>query len=160
VRADRLPEVVRTSGRVVEGKEPPAPIKLSKAARPWYDDIVATLAEAGVIEECDKYVISLAAVAWGEIVMLSRVIAEEGMFAHGSTGQLKEHPAVRMRRDATSTFEKLIQNIALSPVARARLGLAALGVGIMSKELDAMLNGDATSEAEDLDAVVVALPGT
>jgi P27 family predicted phage terminase small subunit len=156
VRADRLPEVVRVSPRLEPGERLPAPMELGRDALAFYDDVQVALIEAGVIERIDRYLLALTAEAWGTAVKASRVLAEVGQYTLGSQNQVVVHPAVKIQRDAIQLFERLSQSLCLSPVARARLGLAALTGQLMSHELDELL---APADAIDAEAIDVGIDG-
>jgi P27 family predicted phage terminase small subunit len=160
-----LPEVVRVSGRaeLAEIAEPPA--HLGKDAAQWWREVAPVLAEAGVLEKIDRYVLAMAAESYGDVLRMNRVIHEKGMFTTGSVGNIVEAPWVKVRRDAMAMFERYLNHVALSPVSRARLGLAHLTGRALMKEMDDAIGGlddPATIDAdviedEDLDAV--GLPG-
>jgi hypothetical protein len=63
------------------------------------------------------------------------VIATDGHFVRGSVGQLREHPAIRIEREATAMFLKIAEHYALTPVARTRLGLAELHRRTLAQEM-------------------------
>jgi P27 family predicted phage terminase small subunit len=160
-----LPEQVLVNGRaeVAEVLEPP--VELRKDARAWWDRVVPALAEAGLLERVDVYIVAMAATAWGEWVGATRVIGEFGQYQIGSVGNIVPHAATKVQRDALASFERLVGHLALSPTARARLGLAHLHGRALMKEMDDAIGSrdddllaDAdVIEEEDLDTV--GLPG-
>lgn len=169
VRPSRVPEPVRVSGRadLADLEEPPA--HLGKDAAQWWSEVAPVLAEAGILERVDRYVLACAASAYGDVVRMDRVIAEYGMFAMGSVGNYVEGPWVKIRRDAMATFERFSNHLAISPVSRARLGLAHLTGRALMAEMEAELGpGDGDSDggvlddvedAEVVDPLDVGLPG-
>lgn len=58
------------------------------------------------------------------------------LVALGSTGQLTEHPAVAIERAAAAVVLRLATEFAMTPTARARLGLAVLEGRSLQKELE------------------------
>jgi len=56
--------------------------------------------------------------------------------ALGSTGQVTEHPLLASERNAASLVLRAGEHYAVTPVARARLGLAALQGRSLQRELD------------------------
>lgn len=58
------------------------------------------------------------------------------LVALGSTGQLTEHPAVEIERAAAAIVLRLATEFAMTPTARARLGLAVLEGRSLQKELE------------------------
>ena len=124
------------------------------------------MAEVGVIESIDLHKHALAATAWDDVVKAQRVLDELGHYQLGSAGQIKEHSAIRIKHLAISSYERLANHLCLSPVARTRLGLAALTAKAMQREMDELIgatpiavdadaDADADAEVEDLDAVGV-----
>lgn len=161
-----LPEPVRVSGRLEPGELPAPPMALGKAAMAFWDHVTPTLADAGVLERIDLYMLALAASAWGDVQKAQAVLDHFGYFDHGSVGQIREHAAVKMKREATITYERLANHLCLSPVARTRLGLAALHAGVLAAEMDELIGsrdeGPAPIDAEvveDEDLAAVGLPG-
>lgn len=160
-----LPAPVLIGGRpeVVEELQPPT--ELGHDAQAWWDEVVPALTEARLIDRLDVYVLACAAGAWGDVVRAERVIGSEGPFAIGSTGQIVPHAATKLKRDAMMLFERYLNHLALSPVARTRLGLAHLHGRAMTRELERDLDGPAAvDEPEPIDVTVledseVGLPG-
>lgn len=151
-----LPERVRLSGRpeVADVAEPPAHLELNADAAQWWRDVVPVLAEAGVIESIDIYVLAVPAKMWAEMRACDRVIAKEGMFAMGSGTNIVIAPWVKARRDAAVIYERYLNHLALSPVARARLGLAHLAGQSMALELERAL-APMEGDADFIDADVI-----
>lgn len=160
-----LPEPVRVSNRVQPGETAKPPMELNgAAARAFWAEVVPVLTEAGVIERIDLFMLALAANAWGDVAKAEAVLAECGYFQAGSKGQLREHSALKIKREATLTFERLANHLCLSPVARTRLGLATLTARAMSLEMDELLGGregdPSVADAEVVgDDELVGLPG-
>lgn len=161
VRPSRIPEPVRVSGRAELGDLAEPPEHLGKDAAQWWREVAPVLAEAGVLERIDRYVLACAASAYGDVVKMDRVIREKGMFAMGSVGNIVEAPWVKTRRDAMTTFERFSNHLALSPVSRARLGLAHLTGRALIAEMDGAIGPmSAPVDAEVVDdPLEVGLPG-
>jgi P27 family predicted phage terminase small subunit len=157
-----LPEPVRVSRRLQGSELPEPPMELGKAARDFWEQVTPVLADAGVLERIDLFMLSLAASAWGDVQKAQRVLDEQGMFQMGSVGQIREHSALKIKREATITFERLANHLCLSPVARTRLGLAALTAQAMSREMDDLLGDDddeLVTDGEVVEDELVGLPG-
>jgi len=92
-------------------------------------------------------------------VKSGRAIAKEGMFTFGSRGQPREHPAVRIERDATVLYLRAAEQFGLTPVARTRLGLAELHRRSLHAEMDRALNDEPAIDGEAVDDGDVGLPG-
>lgn len=160
-----MPEVLLVAGRpdLERFREPPA--TLPRDAKAFWLGCVEKLVEAGVIDLVDGPALEMLATAYARVQQAQRVIAEEGHFAIGSGGQLKEHPALKIEQTYMTMFERYLNHFALSPIARTRLGLAQLHGKAMAKELEDALSGSPqAAEPEPVDAEViddgdVGLPG-
>lgn len=121
-----LPEPLLVAGRptLEEMHEPPE--HLPPDAQEFWRDSIVRLIEVGIIDRVDGPALEQLAMQYARIRGAQRVIAEAGYFAKGSTGQIREHPALKIEREATSMFLKLAEHYALTPIARTRLGLAEL----------------------------------
>ena len=163
VRSSRVPAPVVVSGRAELADLAEPPEHLGKDAANWWREVAPVLAEAGVLERIDRYVLACAASAYGDVVKMDRVIREKGMFAMGSVGNIVEAPWVKTRRDAMTAFERFSNHIAISPVSRARLGLAHLTGRALMAEMDSAigpLDGDVdVDDAEVVEPLDVGLPG-
>jgi P27 family predicted phage terminase small subunit len=114
--------------------EPPA--HLPPEAQEFWVTSVVRLVEVGIIDRVDVPVLEQLATQYARIRQAQRVLAEDGHFTRGSVGQIREHPALKIERDATSMFLKMAEHYALTPIARTRLGLAELHKRTLAKELD------------------------
>jgi P27 family predicted phage terminase small subunit len=130
-----LPEPLLVAGRpnVNELDEPPE--HLPKEAKDFWRDSVTRLIEVGIIDRVDVPVLEQMAVQYARIRQAQRVLAVDGHFVPGSVGQLREHPALKVEKEATTLFLKMAEHYALTPIARTRLGLAELHKRTLAKEL-------------------------
>lgn len=134
-----LPDVVLVGGRPLpeEWNEPPA--HLPAEAKEFWTTSVTQLIEQGVADRIDVPVLEQLATQYARIRQAQRVLAEDGHFVRGSVGQLREHPAMKIEREATVLFLKIAEHYALTPIARTRLGLAQLAGRSLQQEMDANL---------------------
>jgi P27 family predicted phage terminase small subunit len=130
-----LPEPVLVSGRpaLEELREPPP--GLPADAHDFWRVSIDRLIEVGIVDRVDVPALEMMAVQYARAIQARRVIAEEGHFAIGSVGQIREHPALKIERDATTLFMKIAEHFALTPVARTRLGLAELHKRALATEM-------------------------
>jgi P27 family predicted phage terminase small subunit len=130
-----IPEPVLVSGRpeLHELAEPPA--HLPTDAKDFWRESVVRLVDVGIIDRVDIPALEQLAIQYARIRQSQRVLAEEGHYARGSVGQLKEHPAIKIERESTKMFLALAEQYALTPVARTRLGLAELSRRNLATEL-------------------------
>jgi P27 family predicted phage terminase small subunit len=131
-----LPDRVVVSGRptLPELSEPPA--HLPAEAKEFWAVSVTQLVDAGIADRIDIPVLEQLCTQYARIRQAQRVLAEDGHFTRGSVGQIREHPALKIEREATSMFLKMAEHYALTPIARTRLGLAELHARSLKKEMD------------------------
>jgi P27 family predicted phage terminase small subunit len=131
-----LPQTVLVGGRpdLEEFREPPPDLPVE--AQEFWRDTVLELINVGIVDRVDRPVLRQIAIQYARIAQAQRVLAEQGHYVRGSVGQLREHPALKIERDATSLFMKMAEHYGLTPVARTRLGLAELQRRSLKQELE------------------------
>ena len=135
-RADRYPEPIVVAGRPVPAELAKPPDHLPPDAREFWSDTISKLAEVGIVDFIDVPAFEMLATQYARVCEARRVVAEDGLFVLGTVGQKREHPALKIERDATRAFLRLADHFALTPVARTRLGLAGLQAKTMAAEMD------------------------
>jgi len=91
---------------------PTPPEDLPAAALLLWDEIVPILVEANVLNRINRAALTALCVQWHRSVRARGVLAQEGLFALGSTGQVVPHPALGIERGAGSWAEL---NVARTP---------------------------------------------
>jgi P27 family predicted phage terminase small subunit len=125
LRPSRHGEVPVVAGAVpFDLAEPPE--DLDETAKEFWREAVPTLMGVGLLSTVDKAALEMLSTQYARAKQAAKVIREQGHLAHGSTGQLTEHPSIRTERDAALTFLRFAEQYALTPVARTRLGLAEM----------------------------------
>ena len=120
-----VPEIVVPGGRPDEVPAPPAMLRDPYALELW-NAVTPALHELGVLANLDVPILAALCTQYARMRKAQDVVEAEGMFALGSTGQVTEHPALKMEREATRLFHQLASEYALTPSARTRLGLDLL----------------------------------
>ena len=120
-----VPDVLLVAGRPADQLDIP-PDDLPRDAQEYWRATVARLVEVGMIDLVDDAALRMLATQYARWRQAGRVVAEDGHFARGSVGQLREHPAVKIEREAHGLFLKTAEHFGLTPMARTRLGLAEL----------------------------------
>ena len=125
-RRDRVPEPLLVAGRpeLNELAEPPG--HLPREGQQFWSLYVVELVKCGIVDRVDVPLLEMMCVQYARAVQAGRVIAEFGHFSVGSTGQVKEHPAVKIEREATAMFWRIAESFGIGPLGRVRLGLAEL----------------------------------
>ena len=153
------PEVMLVAGRPAGELDLP-PQELPHDAQEYWTATVTRLVDAGMIDLVDDAALRMLSVQYARWRQAGRVVAQDGHFALGSIGQLREHPAVKIEREAHGLYLKTAEQFGLTPMARTRLGLAELHRRSLHAEMtDALggadiLDGEAVEDGDD-----VALPG-
>jgi P27 family predicted phage terminase small subunit len=138
--------------------EPPA--DLPADGKSFWISTVARLIDVGMLDLVDETALRMLATQYARWCQAGRVVALDGHFVRGSVGQLREHPAIKIEREAHGLYLKTAEQFGLTPMARTRLGLAELHRRSLHAEMDRTL-GDADViegevEADDGD---IGLPG-
>lgn len=131
--------MVLIAGRPTPSELAEPPAHLPDAAKAFWRETVLQLVEIGMVDRVDIPALEMLSVQYARICSIREVIDEVGFFARGSTGQITEHPALKIEREATALFLKLAEHYGLTPIARARLGLAEVHRRSLAAELDGAL---------------------
>jgi P27 family predicted phage terminase small subunit len=108
---------------------------LPEDAQAFWRCYVPDLVVCGIVDRVDVPLLEQLAVQYARIRGAQRVIDEVGLFTRGSVGQIREHPALRIEREATIVFDRLAQQFGLGPLGRTRLGLAEITRRSLAAEL-------------------------
>jgi P27 family predicted phage terminase small subunit len=134
-----LPAPVIVGGRPDPDSILAPPDDMPEDAKVIWRRMVPTLLQVGIIDVVDTMALEALCTQWARAKQAGRVINARGLFARGSTGQLTEHPAVAIERNAHAMFLRFAEQYALTPVARTRLGLAELQRRSLTDEMAAKL---------------------
>lgn len=152
------PEPLLIAGRPAhEFDEPPA--ELPADGRRFWRTTVSRLIDVGMLDLVDEAALCMLATQYARWRQASRVVAADGHFARGSVGQLREHPAVKIEREAHGLFLKTAEQFGLTPMARTRLGLAELHRRSLHNEMERALGSVDVIDAEADDDDDIGLPG-
>lgn len=150
-------EPVLVAGRPEDEFDQP-PDDLPHDAQHFWRDTVSRLVEVGMLDLVDSAALRMLATQYARWRQAGRVVAADGHFARGSVGQLREHPALKIEREAHVLYLKTAEQFGLTPMARTRLGLAELHRRSLHSEMEHALGG---ADVIDGEAVLDgdALPG-
>lgn len=117
------------------------PDDLPPAASELWDELVPILDNANVLNRVDAAALQALCIQWERAEQARRAIKTEGLFTLGSAGQLAEHPALQVERQAHQLMLRFAEQFGITPVARARIAAAAAVVNAsmadeLSQELD------------------------
>jgi len=120
-----------------EFEEPPAVLR--EDGRELWRTEVRRLVEVGMIDRVDRPMLVQLCVQYDRICQAQRVLAKYGHYTRGSVGQLREHPALKIEREATVLFHRIAQDFAMTPTARTKLGLQELHARSIKAEMESAL---------------------
>lgn len=131
-----LPDPILIGGRaeLADLAEPPEDMPADAAE--FWRRTAPDLIGAGILDRSDVAMFEDLCRAFARKEQFGRVIAAKDLFSPGSHGQIRQAPWVIGERQAAEEFRKLGALFGLSPVDRARLGLATLTGLSMAAELD------------------------
>ena len=116
----RSTDVVLVAGR----EKPRVPAGLNPAAKNVWRIIVADMWDSRILDRADRFIIEATSVAIARARQARKLVNKEGLTVRGATGAIIQHPAIKIERESWNQFRQLAEHLGLSPVARARLGLA------------------------------------
>lgn len=105
----------------------PFDVAMISADKRLWREIVPRLVEVGVVDRVDRTALEGLCTLYARACQAGRAVAFEGHFARGSKGQIRDHPGGADRTATPGRFHRMSKSFTLTPVARARLGLAQLG---------------------------------
>lgn len=97
------------------------PDDLPHEAMSFWEDTVKLLCDTGAIHKADKSALIAMSIQWARAERARKVLADEGYFALGSMGQIVEHPALSVERQAHSMFLRFAEQYGLTPIAREKI---------------------------------------
>ena len=105
-------------------KKPKAPAHLKEPTRLWWRNVMREWA----LEEHHIRVLTLAAEAYDRAIDAQALLARDGLVISGREGGMRPHPAVSIRRDAETSFARLLRELDLDtePPAGGRVAPPSL----------------------------------
>jgi P27 family predicted phage terminase small subunit len=153
------PEPMLVAGRPAHEFDEP-PDDLPSDGREFWRSTVSRLIDVGMLDLVDEVALRMLATQYARWCQAGRVVALDGHLARGSVGQLREHPEVKIEREAHGLYLKTAEQFGLTPMARTRLGLAELHRRSLHNEMERALDaGDVIESDADDDDDDIGLPG-
>ncbi|MBQ5863985.1 MAG: phage terminase small subunit P27 family, partial [Bacteroidales bacterium] len=97
------------------------PDKIDPEAKAYIKDVLAMLQANGIIEDVDDAAIKMLAYNYSTFIKASKIVEEEGLTITSDRGNIAEHPAVKIGRDAQTSALKVMAEFGLTAKARTRL---------------------------------------
>jgi P27 family predicted phage terminase small subunit len=131
-----LPAAIVPGGRVtvVGSLEPPE--WLMGAGLDWWRRVVPELEATGLLARLDQTALETMATLYGRLQEAREALLEDGITSIGSQGQAVTHPAAKVEAQVAALLLRFMEQYGLTPVARARAGLAILEGTKLMDELD------------------------
>ena len=79
------------------------------------------LEEKGIIEDVDDAAIKMLAYNYSTFIKANKIIEDEGLTVTSDRGNVSEHPAVKIARDAQTQAMKVMAEFGLTAKARCKL---------------------------------------
>jgi P27 family predicted phage terminase small subunit len=130
---------VLVAGRPEPGSSAPADL-FPEAAELW-ELIVPPLVEVGLVDRVDAFTLASMCTLGGRVLQARKALLTEPLVVKGDRG-LVVSPWLRIERDSIRAFFSMAEHFGLTPVARARLGLAELKRRTLAEELAGALGLD------------------
>ncbi len=100
-------------------------IELSKKIEPealeYINEVLQMLEEKGIIEDVDDAAIKMLAYNYSTFIKANKIIEDEGLTVTSDRGNVSEHPAVKIARDAQTQAMKVMAEFGLTAKARCKL---------------------------------------
>jgi len=110
-------------GTLIPAHEPEMPTGMSALARKEWKRIIPELMRAGVLTKLDASVLRLYCEAFADYMAARKTIRKEGRTYKQPNGMIRPHPAVAQFNSAERRMTILLQQLAMTPLARTRIKL-------------------------------------
>ncbi len=94
---------------------------LEPEAKEYIQDVLSMLEEKGIIEDVDDAAIQMLAYNYSTFIKANKIIEKEGLTVLSDRGNIAEHPAVKIGRDAQSQALKVMCEFGLTAKSRSKL---------------------------------------
>jgi P27 family predicted phage terminase small subunit len=121
-------------------EEPPATLG-PEGAELWRE-LVGRLGSSGALDVIDRTALTAMCLQWDIANDARRVREAQGLFSPGSSGQLAQHPAVAIERNAHLMMLRYAAEYGATPVARTRIATVNAEAAAAA-ELEATVDGEA-----------------
>ena len=106
---------------VLEMKKIELSEKLEPEALEYIQEVLQMLEEKGIIEDVDDAAIKMLAYNYSTFIKANKIIEDEGLTVTSDRGNVSEHPAVKIARDAQTQALKVMAEFGLTAKARCKL---------------------------------------
>ena len=97
------------------------PNNLAEEAKAYIEDVLLMLDQSGIMEDVDEAAIQMLAHNYSTFIKANKIIDEQGLTVISDRGNIAEHPAVKIARDAQTSALKVMAEFGLTAKSRSKL---------------------------------------
>ena len=97
------------------------PNNLAEEAKAYIEDVLLMLEHSGIMEDVDEAAIQMLAHNYSTFIKANKIIDEQGLTVISDRGNIAEHPAVKIARDAQTSALKVMAEFGLTAKSRSKL---------------------------------------
>lgn len=97
------------------------PENLEPEAKAYIESVLEMLESNGIIDKVDDAALQMLARNYSTFIKASKMVEEEGLTFRSARGNIAEHPAVKIGRDAQIQAMKVMQEFGLTAKSRSKL---------------------------------------
>ena len=97
------------------------PNNLAEEAKAYIEDVLLMLEQSSIMEDVDEAAIQMLAHNYSTFIKANKIIDEQGLTVISDRGNIAEHPAVKIARDAQTSALKVMAEFGLTAKSRSKL---------------------------------------
>lgn len=97
------------------------PENLEPEAKAYIESVLQMLKNNGIIDKVDDAALQMLAYNYSTFIKASKIIEKDGLTVTSDRGNIAEHPAVKIGRDAQTQALKLMTEFGLTAKSRSKL---------------------------------------
>ena len=97
------------------------PENLELEAKTYIESVLQMLKNNGIIDKVDDAALQMLAYNYSTFIKASKIIEKDGLTVRSDRGNIAEHPAVKIGRDAQTQALKLMTEFGLTAKSRSKM---------------------------------------
>lgn len=97
------------------------PENLEPEAKTYIESVLQMLENNGIIDKVDDAALQMLAYNYSTFIKASKIIEKDGLTVTSDRGNIAEHPAVKIGRDAQTQALKLMTEFGLTAKSRSKM---------------------------------------
>ena len=97
------------------------PENLEPEARAYIESVLQMLEDNGIIDKVDGAALQMLAYNYSTFIKAGKIVEKEGLTVTSDRGNIAEHPAVKIGRDAQTSALKVMSEFGLTAKSRSKL---------------------------------------